>query len=154
MDKPTRSALAHHEAGHAVINRRQGPEIAEIEVTDLVSRTGVLGLEDLEENKPPRDEYRRRAEPYLIGQLAGGLAERRHTGLDVDSGEDDRQNVFWLATGICPEDEEVLRYLDRLNDVARDAVDEDWNKIEAVAARLLANGRVSGPELDDVIASS
>ena len=151
VDTETRAALAHHEAGHAVVNVVGGLIVDGVTVTDAVCHTAVVGLEDLEQAKPPRDEYRRRAEPYLIGQLAGGLAEQRYTGLVADSGGDDRVNAAWLGIEICPESEGLQAYLDRMSAAAATAVAANWPAIQAVAKRLAATDHLSRADLDMTI---
>jgi hypothetical protein len=154
MDELMRAALAHHEAGHAVVNVAGGLIVDGVTLTDDRQHTSVLGLDDLEEDKPGRDEYRRRAEPFLIGQLAGALAERRYTGQTEDSGSDDRQNAAWLAIEIHPDSEDLQAYLDRMSSAAKAAVDANWKAIERVARRLIEDGRVSEADLHKLIAGT
>jgi len=150
VDTKTRAAHAYHEAGHAVVNVAGGLVVG-ITVSDAVRRTDVVGLEDLEREKPLGEEYRRRSEPYLIGQLAGGLAERRHSGFDNDSGADDRVNAAWLACEILPDSEALQTYLDRMSAAADDAVAANWPAIDTVAKRLCETEHVSRAELESLI---
>lgn len=93
-------------------------------------------------------------EPYVARQLAGGRAERRFTGLEVESGEADRQNAFWVAVEICPEGEAVQTHLDRTDDQAKVAVNAKRDAIQAVAERLIQTERVSGPDRDALTSTS
>ena len=154
MNPATRSALAHHEAGHAVVDVAGGLVVDGVVVSDQECRTDVVGLGYLEGEQLPGDEYRRRIEPYLIGQLAGGIAERRHTGLATDSGDDDRQNAAWLATKIVPESESLQHYLERMALAAEIAVTSSWLAIKAVASRLCEADQLTREELEEVIGSA
>jgi hypothetical protein len=151
VDTALIAALAHHESGHAVVNRLLGVGVESVEVTDEATKTTTLGLDDLEANRPESDEYRRRAEPFLIGQLAGGIAERRFTGKDSDSGSDDRQNAGWLAIEICPTGLSLQDYIDEMARRAEDIVDQNWTAIRRVADRLVQVGHVGGDVLDALI---
>jgi hypothetical protein len=151
MDRSLLEALAHHEAGHAVVNRIGGVSVDAVDVTDRLTKTTVVGLEDLEGARPAGDEYRRRAEPFLVGQLAGGLAERKFTGEPTDSGSDDRVNAAWLAIEICPGHLGLQEYLDLVGDLAERAVDANWPAIRRVAGKLIEVGHIDGHELDQLI---
>jgi ATP-dependent Zn protease len=154
VDADLLNAVAHHEAAHAVVNRLRGIDVEAVEVSDALTKTSIVGLGDLEMNPPSRDEYRRRAEPFLVGQLAGGIAERRYTGADTDSGSDDLQNALLLAIDICPEELGYQAYLEEMYARAVEAVDVNWEAIQRVAGRLVEAGRIDGPELDRLITES
>jgi hypothetical protein len=153
LDAETWAALAHHEAAHAVVDVLGGLVVDRVAISPAGGKTDVLGLEDLEGRKPPRDEYRERAEPYLVGQLAGGFGERSYTGEESDSGDDDRQNAYWLASEICPEGESVRSYLDRVAAAASAAVEANWPAIQAVAQRLIVTNLLSRSELEAMISA-
>ena len=130
-----------------------GLVVDRVAISPAGGKTDVLGLEDLEGRKPPRDEYRERAEPYLVGQLTGGFGERSYTGEESDSGDDDRQNAYWLASEICPEGESVRSYLDRVAAAASAAVEANWPAIQAVAQRLIVTKLLSRSELEAMISA-
>ncbi len=153
MDRPDEAQLAIHEASHAVIARSYDIEIESVDIdrsgtreggTDFVDTGFWLGY-DMAVVWLASSEGLRRA--FGDERAEGGTAQdllnaRAVAKMDLE------------IDGRNPTDEAISEWVNDLRGPTAERVREWWPEIEAVSAVLMAERRVGGARLDEIIAES
>lgn len=141
--RDSRLLTAYHEAGHAVMAHLDGQRVVGLELHDdgelagafhsVVSgaRSGPVELEDLD----------RRVRCALAGMVAEGLLTRNR---DWDHRCDDLDLAVRLAVRRVGDCERVLPYLEGSREQVSRELAAHWPAVEALARRLLLQGRLDG----------
>jgi hypothetical protein len=148
-----RRRTAYHEAGHAVMAFELGLSIREVTIVpddagNFLGRvTGTPLGPDVMARFAEYDPDRHLVEQLIMFPLAGGIAEQELTGQVENLGdEDDLTNSFDLALRVCGSDEEANLFVEGLWERTRAQIQSPptWAAVEAVAAALLGQQRLSG----------
>ncbi len=152
------NAVAHHEAGHAVVSRSLGAGVRYVSISDQVAgRAGVcVGYKSATARDGSGDVVMIAAQKQVCIFFAGQIAEARFTNHNPErwSHEADDGGAVELAIRACGSTEEADALLAWLFVRTRNKVAALWYQIEAVAGELAARGRLTGAELDAVIQAS
>ncbi len=153
-------AIAHHEAGHAVVAWRLGLKFRRVTIKSEGDSLGhVLNV------KGPKwlnDEFgailsiraRLRAERHIVYGMAGQVAEEKFRGRRPDPrahSDDDRSAIVLAMRAIPGSQRTVNAFLHYCFESARDIVDSQWPQVTAVAAALLAQGTLTYEETLEAI---
>lgn len=140
-------AVAHHEAGHAVVHRLLGRRIEYARMEDPTGAQRNSKGHVLCSARRPTDWF-----SVAVGSFAGLHAQLRWHGPGISDA--DRLDAY-QASSMDTQDQ-----LDRgltetdLTEVARQAealVEQYWNQIEQVAERLIAKRWLDGPEVHELV---
>ena len=138
-EQDPREAIAYHEAGHAVISMKLGYRCLYVTIVPDGSRLGHVCCED-----PLVGGHDDRIEHALKVLIAARLAEGRHVGSATWGDADDRVKATNLA--LLTTDRDCERAEALINEMIRETrklIKEHWPEIEALAQRLLFEGRVN-----------
>jgi hypothetical protein len=154
LDRQT--ALAFHEAGHAVVDHANGVEVMRVWIGDVggrpegrahASARGAVAEAVLDGENP--DAVR----PIVQGAVAGILAEARVTAAPLWA--DAYADLFLakqLMDGAHPTEEETARFLDVCIEGANRILTERWPSVVTIANVLHARGEIDGSELESLLA--
>jgi hypothetical protein len=139
-----REAIAYHEAGHAVISMQLGYRCLYVTIIPDGSRLGHVCCED------PLMRHHHKVEHALQVLIAARLAESKHaSSRDIWGDADDRVKATNLA--LLATDRDTARAEALINEMIGEAakfVEQHWPDIEALAQRLLVEGRVNFLEIE------
>lgn len=154
-----RRAVAHHEAGHAVMRWLLDQTISEVWIEPSGGMTiGKIILGDFDPEFMSRGEWLR-AKKKLLVLLAGEYAERAYheiaeDGIETYLSDHDRIEICQLlekiGDHIAPLEDLRLQVLE--DETCRN-VEKNWDIIHALAGALLSTGRLSGVEAISLIES-
>ena len=177
-------AIAHHEAGHAVIARALGRLVALVTIIPSLDTVGSMRSKLPAPDAPPRTveegiretadicmgaralmpvgESRVPAAAFIlegidrgIELLAGPEAQRRLTGIfDTVAGRTDIAEARLFAKAIAISPECARLSFRLFRLEARALVNRYWHAIEAVAARLIERQTLTGDEVNSIIAEA
>ena len=177
-EKRVKSAVAYHEAGHAVIARVQGIEINTIDMTPCEGRkAGVVAWELVGVAREAgqsallvAEAARKDARVSLAGSIAQSKFQKAHSGrINSDGWDNDKEQlVFALALinylnkgGTFPlpasyapteQDREFIQQAAReLEDETRPMVTKNWPSIEKVAQIFKRGGTFNESDVDALI---
>ena len=134
-----RDAIAYHEAGHAVISMKLGSKSLYVTLIPDGDRLGHVCCEN-----PLMGDHEDKIKHALKVLIAAGLAEGKHLGSPTWGDAEDRAraaHLSLLATDRNTERAEAL--INEMIGEAQRLVDQHWLDIEALAQRLLVNGKVN-----------
>jgi hypothetical protein len=152
MARNSKSVIAYHEAGHAVIANALRFKVHSVTIVPAVDSSGKVkiggrppeccGLRDIKH--PIR---------FIVPRLAGPLAQKRYrpSSYRHRHGEDDHRYIKKIAQDVCRSDEEADALLRWLRLCTNNLIDQKWHQIERVAAALLERGRLTAPEIEQEI---
>jgi hypothetical protein len=158
---PTLKAIAHHEAGHAVIGWMRGATaLMEISIVpdDVEGTLGHVRRRHMTAAKirrieagEPRDA-RRLVEPLLQSFYAGVVAEKRLGGRpDWAGATRDTQEAARLVTAVTGSAREAKAYSDWQLIATEDAVGLWWTQIETLASVLLDHPTLRATEARKIV---
>jgi hypothetical protein len=182
-DEPDEIGTAYHEAGHAVAAITLGTAVRSVSIVPDAER-GLLGhvagypartfMDRVEhEGRILSRRDRTRVEHLIMQTWAGTLAEQRYTGSDSESGfgvtlitagrhkghqrTHEGSDAWWIyrwAEAVSQSDGESAAFAEWLRCRADTLVARHWSEVEAVAAALLANRRMTGRAIREVVAAT
>ena len=138
MNDP-REAIAYHEAGHAVISMKLGYKYLYVTIIPDGDRLGHVCCEN-----PLMGDHDDKIRHALKVLIAASLAEGKHLGSPTWGDAEDRARATDLALLATDRDTERAEAL--INEMIGEAqklVEQHWPDIEALAQRLLVNGKVN-----------
>ena len=139
-----REAIAYHEAGHAVISMKLGYRCLYVTIIPDGDRLGHVCCED-----PLIAGHDDKIKHALKVLMAADLAEGKHVGSQTWGDADDRvkaKNLALLATDGDTERAEAL--INEMIAETHKLVEQHWPEIDALAQRLLVEGRVNFLEIE------
>ena len=138
MSKSRRAIIAHHEAGHAVIDHQLGYKVRRIEINDKRGRTDIKLRK--RRRRLSEDERAMRFERAMLADLAGPYAQKRFA-----PGSDWRIDEITSRIYAMHGEGEVAKAYRRYIEIRAEAlVEQHWQKIAAVAAYLFKHGVFTG----------
>lgn len=147
---------AYHEAGHAVMAQLCGQQVTEVEIVGDDELSGsVRSLRFAEEHGSEHDPSIPTApiERRLLCTAAGMVAEAMVSGhRNWDEGSEDLDTAVRLAMQVVGDCERVLPFLEMVGDHIEDLLRGSWPAVEALAAALLENQRLTGEEVRRLLA--
>lgn len=148
---------AYHEAGHAVMAHLCGQIVTTVEIVGDEEHMGsVSSLRFLEEPRWGVDEHMPSAavEARILCLVAGIAAESIINGeTSWREPEDDLDEAVRLALRVVRSCDRVLPLLEEAREHAVDLLDQHWEAVEALAARLLIHRRLSRDQVRDVVSA-
>ena len=137
---------AYHEAGHALVHFVLG--IVEVVYVTIKPEGGNLGEVKIMENNSNMkrlksvDFYFDRsndelAENYVITLLAGPVAERKYSNAASTLDGSDLETTLTILDQISGSSEGIERRIEALTARAEDMIEQNWGRIEALAAEFL-----------------
>jgi ATP-dependent Zn protease len=152
-------AIAHHEAGHAVVAWRLGLKFRRVTIKSegdslghVLNVRGPKWLNDVGIISSVR--LRLHAERYIVYGMAGQIAEEKFRGRRPKPwahADDDRSAIVLAMRAIPGSQRTVNAFLHYCFESARDIVDSQWPQVTAVAAALLAQDTLTYEETLEVI---
>jgi ATP-dependent Zn protease len=139
---PSSSAIAYHEAGHAVVALALGQPVHRVSVRP---KEQWLGRCEFQKGRirPARDPV----ETQILIMLGGLAAEARHTGqYALDGAARDLWAVRSLTEKRAASDKQVDRLERRLLDKTEHLLNQPgvWQAVESIAGELLLKTEISG----------
>jgi hypothetical protein len=155
------AAIAHHEAGHAVVARKLDQQVDTVTIAadgEFGGHTlNDYGVDNVDEVRYSGDEDQIQLvfEHAIMSALAGEIAQRRFQPESVDPyhAAGDRASVSrYLDELADPEDAELRDAWQRLLELRTERlVEQQWHAVQWVAHRLVECKTLSGEELDEAI---
>ncbi len=153
LDRTT--ALAFHEAGHAVVDHANGMAVSRLRVGDFggrpegrayASARGAVVEAMLDGGNPGA------VRPFIEGVVAGILAEARVTATPLwQDAHADLVHAGQLAEDACSTEDEGVAFLDGCIEGANRILTERWSSVTAIADVLRERGEVAGSELEALL---
>jgi hypothetical protein len=155
-------AIAHHEAGHAVVAWRLHIPFRYVTVVSDEDSFGHVLFQRLPKwcNWESESYQEQKARLYIERRvqvaLAGQIAEQLYRGRRPDrrTHRSDDESAIEHALDYAGSGEIATAYLHWLFLCARSNVEREWKQIEAVAASLEARKRLTKAEVFDLIGAS
>ena len=157
-DTDSIEATAFHEAGHVVVGVLLG---LDVHAATVIADEHTLGQTSWtppsEQFRPDReivDATRNEIEARVMAKFAGGLAEERFAGAPNDEGAAwDREGIVDLAGYMVSTQDELEAYITWLrvrtsNMLANPIV---WQRVEALAAALVTQGRLDDKQIAAIV---
>jgi Peptidase family M41 len=142
MPSPEETAVAYHEAGHAVMALLLGRPVHRVSVRPKEQWLGTC--EFTKKSFRPSDDI---VETQMLILLAGLAAEARQTGEYAWDGADrDLDHVRALAESRARGERQIERLEKRMLDKTEHLLDRPavWHAVETIAAELLRHTTISG----------
>jgi hypothetical protein len=145
---------AFHESGHAICHHYFGHKLNEIAIGENSGHceVEVPAFDGGNESSPAERET---VMQVITASLAGGIAVQRFSGDGANGKGDggDRAHVKYLALRLSEgRENEAEALLDWLRHKAQSAVDQHWRAIETLAYALLQKEKLSGEEVQKILA--
>jgi hypothetical protein len=156
---------AYHEAGHAVAAWRNH----QLKMRDYVTiatdpQRGSLGhlrnpprfISELERSGGASGRAILQAERFAIGCLAGNAAECWHRGgkrRHLAGGGQDREQAVEILSHLVGSNEELTAYFHLLQIRAENLVAQWWPEVEALAARLVIERKLTSDQIRETCLS-
>jgi ATP-dependent Zn protease len=157
MSRRNLTAVAYHEAGHAVLLAAIGCKVHKITIMRYAGINGrvragtpLRGIRNKEIGSPAT---RLQAEGAIMISLAGALAQKRvlpRSWRSWHSSTDDAYATI-LAQRFCTSVPETKAFLKWLEIRTQQRLDAHWKTVELIANALLERKRLSGKEFDELI---
>lgn len=143
-------AVAHHEAGHVVVDVVLGLQIERVVIDSTHGgRTDISGWDRIDLDGLPPDECRQRLEPGMLALLAGPFAEEQYAGeFDPLVAAADLSEVAAAGYGCVERLDQWPSYEGELSERARTLVLENWEDIHQLAGTLEQRGSMDAADLD------
>ena len=91
-------------------------------------------------------------EDMIISSLAGALAEKKYSGRFNHLGaESDRQSIIAFAEDVAGTGRALQKYIEWLNEVAKNIVELRWNEIVLIAEALYEKKTLSYKEIKTLL---
>jgi hypothetical protein len=152
------TAVAYHEAGHAVLAYANGFGCQSVSIVPDSTSAGRFDARPLEQAVRFDHEVDRQTERLarMVGVvfLAGFAAELRLTGIENWNGaDDDRRRTFDLCMNLRGPEREVSELFEELLEQANAAVrtHRKWAAIRRIATELVERRNVSGADAERLI---
>jgi len=169
----TLEATAIHEAGHAVISKILRPELKVTQIT-IIPRDKTLGFSAYENENEYKNLSKQDIKKEIQILLAGRFAQIKKYGDEgIDSGASDdldkATKLIYLAITTLGMDDEIghlnisninidfdiknriKAWIKEAEDNVKILIDDNWDKIESVANRLLDKESIEEKELIEII---
>lgn len=151
---------AYHEAGHAVLYVKLGFHLKFVSIVPKDGYTGVCVCKAGSFLHRIGSGYfgaqaQRKAERFIMGGLAGGMAQRKFAPASVrrfHTSKDYYDNVT-IAEKLCSNADEVDALIRLLEIRVKSHLDnpQTWRAVEAFASALLARHTIPGKEAEELI---
>ena len=152
-----RRRTAVHEAGHAVMACVLGLRFAAVSIEANQSHgfSGCLIWDDGQPLSAPIQIDLSAHEPYILTLAAGYVAECEVFGAlgegDVIGALHDMGQIATIAAEVIPTDGDAMAYVRGISNRVADELHRRRSSLEAVADRLLQEGRLTRADVSDLV---
>lgn len=157
--RPSRAlqSVAHHEAGHAVVNWKEGVPVTSVSIIPKEDSVGhIISRHILHEINVEWDDSpqtRSLVESRIRICLAGPIAQKMFNphGFRKHHAEHDWKEATNLVLYLGGDEETTNACIQQLKNQTHDIIDRHWDRVEAIAEALIEQKKLSGAQVKEII---